>query len=163
MRKTNDHIQLSATDLSNYIACHHLSFLELSALEGCIQRSEHRDPLLAILQERGQAFENQYLQHLEDSGKTVENHFDGSNDSGLSRTIKSMMQGFDIIYQATLDHGKWNGRADFLKKVDRPSKLGNWSYEVIDSKLAKETKAETILQLCLYSQIIADIQGIVPE
>lgn len=163
MRKTENQIQLSATDLSGYIACHHLSFLELSALEGLIKRPEHRDPLLAILQERGQAFEDQYLQELRDSGKTVENLFDGSNDSGLSRTIRSMMQGYDIIYQATLDHGKWNGRADFLKKVDRPSKLGSWSYEVMDSKLAKETKAGTILQLCLYSQIIADIQGIVPE
>jgi predicted RecB family nuclease len=163
MRKAGNQIQLSATDLSSYTACHHLSFLELSAIEGLITRPEHRDPLLAILQERGQAFENQYLQDLKDSGLSVENHFDGSNDSGLSRTIRSMMQGFDIIYQATLDHGTWNGRADFLKKVDRPSKLGSWSYEVMDSKLAKETKAGTILQLCLYSQIIADIQGLTPE
>jgi predicted RecB family nuclease len=163
MRKTNDFIQLSASDLSNYIACHHLSFLDLSAAEGKIQKPEYRDPLLAILQERGQLFEDDYLQKLKDSGLTVENHFDGSNDSGLSRTIRSMLQGCDVIYQATLDHGVWNGRADFLRKVDRPSKLGPWSYEVMDSKLAKETKAGTILQLCLYSQIIADIQGIVPE
>jgi len=163
MRKSGNQIQLSATDLSSYIACHHLSFLELSAVEELLNRPEHRDPLLAILQERGQAFEDQYLQELKESGMSVENHFDGSNDSGLSRTIKSMMQGFDIIYQATLDHGTWNGRADFLKKVDRPSKLGNWSYEVMDSKLAKETKAGTILQLCLYSQIVADIQGVAPE
>lgn len=163
MRQTNDFIQLSASDLSNFIACHHLSFLDLSAIEGKLQRPEYRDPLLAILQERGQTFENEYLQSLVESGHTVENVFDGSNDSGLSRTIRSMQKGIDYIYQATLNHEIWNGRADFLKKVDKPSKLGNWSYEVMDSKLAKETKAGTILQLCLYSQIVGDIQGAVPE
>ncbi|WP_183576115.1 TM0106 family RecB-like putative nuclease [Mucilaginibacter sp. X5P1] len=163
MRKSEDFIQLSASDLSNYVSCHHLSFLELSAIEGKLQRPEYRDSLLAILQERGQAFESKYLQNLIDSGLQVENHFDGSKDSGLSRTIRSMRQGFDIIYQATLDQGVWSGRADFLKKVDRPSKLGAWSYEVMDSKLSTDTKAGTILQLCLYSQIVGDIQGISPE
>jgi hypothetical protein len=97
MRKTNDFIQLSASDLSNYIACHHLSFLDLSAVEGKIQKPEYRDPLLAILQERGHLFEDEYLQKLKDNGLTVENHFDGSNDSGLSRTIRSMLQGCDVI------------------------------------------------------------------
>ncbi|MGF7078865.1 TM0106 family RecB-like putative nuclease [Mucilaginibacter sp. UYCu711] len=163
MRKSNGQLQLSATDLSNYIACHHLSFLELSALEGLLERPEYRDPLLAILQERGQAFEADYLAQLKADGFQVEDEFESGNDSGFARTTRSMLQGQDYIYQATLDDGTWNGRADFLKKVDRPSKLGNWSYEVMDSKLAKETRAETILQLCLYSQLIGKIQGVMPE
>jgi hypothetical protein len=33
----------------------------------------------------------------------------------------------------------------------------------MDSKLAKETKAGTIIQLCLYSQIIGEIQGMVTK
>ncbi len=163
MRKSDGQLQLSATDLSNYVSCHHLSFLELSAVEGKLERPEYRDPLLAILQERGQAFEVEYLQQLKDDGFRVEDAFENGNDSGFSRTMRSMLQGHDYIYQATLDDGTWNGRADFLKKVKRPSKLGNWSYEVMDSKLAKETRAGTILQLCLYSQLIGNIQGVAPE
>jgi uncharacterized protein len=31
--------------------------------------------------------------------------------------------------------------------VETPSALGVWSYEVIDTKLARETKGGTILQL----------------
>jgi hypothetical protein len=34
------------------------------------------------------------------------------------------------------------------------SKLGSWSYEVYDCKLACEKKATTILQLSLYSELL---------
>jgi hypothetical protein len=113
MRNSGNHLQLCAADLSSYIACHHLSFLELSAVEGLIERLEHRDPLLAILQDRDQAFEDKYLQSLKNNGLTVENHFDGSSDSGMSRTISSMQKGSDVIYQAALEQRIWNGKADF--------------------------------------------------
>ncbi|MGB9276194.1 MAG: hypothetical protein WCC08_13240, partial [Terrimicrobiaceae bacterium] len=38
-----------------------------------------------------------------------------------------------------------------------------WSYEVYDCKLACETKAATILQLSLYSELLESIQGVLPE
>ena len=75
-----------------------------------------------------------------------------------------MKAGIDVIYQARLkEDGKWSGWADFLKKVDKPSELGDWSYEVWDTKLANETKAGTILQIGLYSERLAQIQGLSPE
>jgi len=74
-----------------------------------------------------------------------------------------MQSGVDIIYQATLKLGEWSGRADFLKKVNKPSELWPWSYEVIDAKLAKQTRVGTIMQLCLYSEMVAALQGLMPE
>jgi uncharacterized protein len=50
-----------------------------------------------------------------------------------------------------------------LRRVERPGKFGSWSYEVYDCKLARETKAATILQLSLYSELLAAIQGVLPE
>ena len=44
-----------------------------------------------------------------------------------------------------------------------PQRLGDWSYEVIDTKLARETKGGTILQLCLYSDLALVSKGSVPE
>ncbi len=41
--------------------------------------------------------------------------------------------------------------------------MGNWSYEVYDCKLARETKAATILQLALYSALLAGVQSLTPE
>ena len=40
---------------------------------------------------------------------------------------------------------------------------GAWSYEVFDTKLARETKAETILQLCVYSYLLGKLQGVRPQ
>jgi hypothetical protein len=59
-----------------------------------------------------------------------------------------MQCGVPVIAQAALAHQDWNGRADILRRVEVSSALGGWSYEPIDTKLARETKAGTILQLC---------------
>ena len=74
-----------------------------------------------------------------------------------------MRSGSEVIVQAALTEGAWGGRADVLRRVDVPSDLGDWSYEVIDTKLARETKCGAILQLSLYSDLVRAIQGKLPE
>jgi uncharacterized protein len=83
-------------------------------------------------------------------------------DSRIERTVTAMRAGIGVIAQADLKNGNWFGRADVLLKVNAPSQLGNWSYEVVDTKLARETRGGTILQLCLYSELVARIQGMTP-
>ena len=56
----------------------------------------------------------------------------------------------------------WVGRTDILRRIGTPSDLGAWSYEVIDTKLARETKGGTVLQLCLYAELVASVQGLTP-
>jgi uncharacterized protein len=50
-----------------------------------------------------------------------------------------------------------------LLRIDRPSELGGWSYEVVDTKLARETRAGSVLQLCLYTDLVGRIQVRLPE
>lgn len=51
-----------------------------------------------------------------------------------------------------------------LLRVEKPSVLGAWSYEVVDNtKLARETKAGTVLQLCLYADLVENAQNLRPE
>ncbi|HLE64059.1 MAG TPA: TM0106 family RecB-like putative nuclease [Pyrinomonadaceae bacterium] len=57
----------------------------------------------------------------------------------------------------------WGGRADFLVRVDKSSRLGNFSYEVVEAKLARSTKARAIIQLCFYSDLLSTIQGVEPD
>ena len=151
---------MSASDLSGHLACAHLTELNLLALNGAMEFSTFTDPLLEILQERGLEFERNYLEKLKAEGKTIIAEGDFLS---AEKTIAAMREGVDVIYQANLRKGLWWGRADFLVKVDTPSELGNWSYRVIDAKLARETRTGTILQLCLYSEMIAEIQGAVPQ
>ena len=77
--------------------------------------------------------------------------------------MEAIRRGADAVYQATFQDGPWGGRADFLIRVDRPSALGGFSYEVVETKLARSAKARAILQLCFYSELLSKIQGIQPE
>ena len=42
--------------------------------------------------------------------------------------------------------GRWLGPVDFLTRVESPSELGAWSYEVADAKLAREAKASPSME-----------------
>jgi len=163
MKESSNGILFSAGDLSSHIACSHLTYLDFSALKGIIEAPDYRDPMLAILQERGLEFETAYLKKLKEDGLQIAEPGLNDDETALQRTVLAMRQGVDVIYQASLKSGDWQGRADFLIKVNKASSLGAWSYEVVDSKLAKETRTGTILQLCLYSNLVADIQGLMPE
>jgi uncharacterized protein len=85
------------------------------------------------------------------------------NDRAAAETIAAMRDGSTAIAQAALSHEGWIGRADVLRRVEADSGLGGWSYEPIDTKLARETKAGTILQLCLYADLLSEVQGRPPE
>ena len=82
---------------------------------------------------------------------------------GASETLNAMRSGVSVIVQGALQVGQWSGRADILRRVETPSALGPWSYEVIDTKLARETKGSTVLQLSLYSDLLGSLQERVPE
>ena len=108
------------------------------------------------------AHENAYLAHLEGQGVSILNLRDiDDSERALAETREAMENGVEAIAQATLASGRWFGRSDVLRRVERASKLGGWSYEVYDCKLACETKAATILQLSLYS--LCGFQGVLPE
>src|SRR4029079_19037847 len=79
------------------------------------------------------------------------------------KTLRAMRKGADVIVQAALDSGQWLGYADVLRRVGQRSAVGAWSYEVHDTKLARETRGGTILQLCVYSDLVGAIQQRQPD
>ncbi|MEX2124813.1 MAG: TM0106 family RecB-like putative nuclease [Woeseia sp.] len=164
MRLVDQLLRLSATDLANHLSCTHLSQLSLAVAEGRTKKPKWHDPIAEILRERGMEHEAAYLAHLRTSqGLDVVAIPEGSDTDGPERTRAAMQAGAPLIYQAPLGNARWHGRADFLRRTDAPSQLGAWSYEVIDAKLATETRAGTILQLCVYSELVAELQGASPE
>lgn len=164
MKNKNDHILYSPSDLSSHSNCKHLTQLNKLHARGKIEDPEiFTNRVVIMLQERGMEFEAKHLQQLKDEGMEVV-EISNEDRHAEKKTIEAMASGADVIYQARLkEEGKWSGWADFLLKVKRPSNLGDWSYEVWDTKLANETKAGTILQIGLYSECVAQIQGIPPE
>jgi len=164
MKKTGESFQLSATDLVGFLNCHHLAVLDRAVTEGALPRPRVWDPLLQILSERGAIHEQSYVNHLVQVGLEV-TRVDGVDitNEAVAETRTAMQRGVPIIVQAALANGGWNGRADILRRVELPSALGGWSYEPVDTKLARKTKAGTIIQLCLYADLLAEAQGRPPE
>ena len=158
-------VRLSATDLSNHLGCRHATNLDLDVAHGNHPGPEWRAPDLAVIRELGMRHEAAYLDYLRRHGLTVEDirASGGDDQAAVRKTCEAMQRGVDVIAQGSLAEGRWFGRLDVLRKVTRPSQLGNWSYEVQDCKLSRETKATTILQLALYSALLGAAQGATPE
>src|SRR5260370_2865223 len=147
MRIESNQIRLAATDLSNHLACRHLTSLDLSVARGQRSATDWRSPDLKVIQELGLRHEAAYLQSLRDAGLSFVDLRKMSEQQGASETLSCMRRGVEVIAQGSITSGQWFGRPDVLRKVAKPCRLGNWSYEVYDCKLARETKATTILQL----------------
>ena len=157
-------LQLSASDLVGHINCRYLTQLDVKVARGTLPKPSHYDPTLEVLIERGRRHEQGYLDHLRSQGRKVaEIDGVGVDAASVAKTLTAMRQGADVITQAALQAGQWTGRADVLLRIEEPSELGSWSYEIVDTKLSQETKGSTLLQLSLYADLLARTQGAPPE
>ncbi len=159
MEFVSNSIRLSATDLSNHLACTHLTQLNRLVALGEIKKPTWYDPSLDILIKRGQDHEAAYVEFLKKKGLAIAN----LKGQPLAATIDAMQNGIEVLVQARVNNENWLGYADILQKIPGESKFGKWSYEVQDTKLAQNTRAETMLQLCLYTDLLSGIQGTAPE
>ena len=157
-------VHLSASDLVGHLNCRYLTSLDLAVAKGERDKPSVWDPVLEVLAERGALHEQSYLDHLEAHGfPVVRIDGVGVDTHALTQTFDAMRGGVPIIAQGALQAKRWGGRPDILRRVEKPSDFGAWSYEVIDTKLARETKGNTVLQICLYSDLLADVQRLAPE
>src|SRR5688500_2097519 len=166
MKLTGPNLELSATDLSNLLGCRHRAGPDLAVAHGGRRKPYvAADPLLELLWARGREHEASYVESLKISGHSITDlrEFEEDRDTHVIKTLEVMRAGADIIVQGALRDGRWFGKPDVLRRISTPSVFGSWSYEVIDTKLSKETKAGTILQLGLYSEMLGEVQEVRPE
>jgi predicted RecB family nuclease len=158
-------VALSATDLANHLSCRHLTTLDLLLAKREIAAPVWDNPHLRVLQQRGLEHEKAYIASLGGKGFSIADFSGEGEERAATSMYDAMRRGDQVIVQAVLGDKNWRGRADVLLRVGngRTSRFGNWSYEAADCKLARETKAETLLQLCVYSEVIAGLQGLEPE
>jgi uncharacterized protein len=167
LRLADGSLVLAATDLTNHLACAHLTQQRLAIARG--ERAKPRpadDPHAELIRGRGDAHERAVLDRLsaECGGYT-----DLSTDTypytleqlqtAAGDTAAAMRAGAPLIYQAHFFDGRWQGRTDFLRRIEVPSLLGDHAYEVIDTKLARQVKPHVVHQLSLYNRLLAMVQG----
>ena len=158
----------SATDLNNFLECRRLTELDDRVARGLLVRPPDDDEQGELIRRKGQQHEDRYLAELQAQfADTIafERPAGGleSYRAAEARTLEAMKSGASIIYQATFFDGTFLGHADFLRRVDVPSNLGAWSYEVVDTKLALSPKPYFLVQLCNYSEHLERLQGVAPR
>jgi uncharacterized protein len=162
-------VTYSPTFLADFLACRHKTTLEMDARAGNRTRPSYKDPLADVLRKRGEEHEQRYVESLcargltvEDLGVFKEQDREAPKAARVARTLDAMRRGADVIVQAPLGNTQWFGYADVLVKVPGTSALGDWHYEAHDTKLARETRAGALLQLCVYTQLLGEMQGRIP-
>src|SRR3954447_14527657 len=164
MRVEGQDVLLSASDLMRFMSCRHATGLDLRYARG--------EPLLPaddtedakILQKQGDDHEFRYLSKLKAEGRSViEFGRDGGLEAAAQVTRAALSQGSDVLFQGAFFGAPWGGWSDFLIRVEKPSALGAFSYEVVDTKLKRKPDPKHILQLVLYSDLLARVQGYEPE
>ena len=113
---------VSAHDVNNYIACEHLTTLDLKALRGELERPTERAGEAELLAKLGDEHERSYLRRLLADWRQVTTIERGPGRDGVARaaaeTEAAMARGDEVIYQATFFDGVGLGYADFVRVAE---------------------------------------------
>ena len=159
--RSNGTLQLSPSDLSNHLACPHLTNLDLAAARGEIVKPKLDSPHRDLIFRKGNEHEAAYLAQLESEGRSIVRipTFDDEGfdfDEAVRLTEEAIRAASAaVIYQPALvsEDGVWRGFADFLELQP------HGGYEPVDTKLARTAKPAHVLQLLFYAEQVERIQG----
>ena len=164
MQKIDGKLKFSPSDLITFMDSKFDSWMDRWKVEFPDEvKADEPDESHALLQKLGNRHEDNFLQKLKAENVDVAEIAVASSEIAELETIKAMRDGRQVIYQGVLSFGSFSGRTDFLYKVDGASSLGDFHYEVWDTKLAKKTKPYFVIQLCCYAEMLQTIQAVVPK
>jgi uncharacterized protein len=164
MQRENNSYRLSPSDLVGHLGCRRLTQLSRALADGSIAAPPvYDDPMLEALRERGRRHERAYIDYCARAGARVVDLSECPRSDAFAATNAAMQSGADIIVQGALSSAAWRGYPDVLRRVDQKSRFGAWSYEVLDTKLSREAKAGAVVQIALYSDLLATHQHARPE
>ena len=148
--------------LTKFVNCKHIITNEFNEKTLNLKRTEKTFSDKLRL-EKGLIHELNYFKELSKKYKKIKNIKDLkslSKKEKIKETIKALKQGYELIYGGWLESGKWSGELDFLEiNKDLKSNLGNWSYEVTDTKNSASVKGDHIYQVGLYCLLLKETQG----
>jgi predicted RecB family nuclease len=169
MQRLDGRLIYSASDLNDYLECKRLTELEALVARKRLLRPDPQDERAELIRRKGEEHEQRHLDALSERYPGEVARFERAQPGveqyrrAELQTLEAMQHGMRVIYQATFFDGRFIGHADFLKRVETPSRLGDYSYEVVDTKLALAPKAYYLVQLCNYSEHLQRLQGCFPE
>jgi predicted RecB family nuclease len=161
MHKEKGTLVFSPSDLIVFMESEYASWMDRFYLE--FPEEVHPDeatPQELISRVKGEEHEHEFLEELADRGRDICN-LKGNDDENA--TLEAMRAGREIIYQGKVALEFFAGFPDFLVRVEGKSFLGGYHYEAWDTKLARKPKPYFVIQLCCYSEMIAELQRRLPD
>ena len=163
MKILNKKILTSPSDLNNFVSCKYLIKNEIKFLNKKIHRNEEGIDQ-KLWKEFGIKHEKKHFELLKKYyKKNVSIKQDLSEEERYKKTLEVIKKGYDLIYHAYLIDGDFRGEVDFLIRVNKASDLGDFSYEVYDTKISRKPRPRHIYQITAYSYMLSKVQGILPE
>jgi len=124
---------------------------------------DEEDVVLTSLQTKGYEHEDAFTERLKSLGKDVLETKRATPELTLQATLDAMKAGQEVITQGYLSLGQFGGFTDYLIKVPGKSNLGEYHYEVWDTKLSKSLKPYFAIQICCYIEMLEAVQGVRPK
>ena len=163
MKIKNNKFLVSPSDLNNFVACKYTVLNEIKYHNKEIRKSPDRanDKLW---KEMGVEHEKRHYKILKEKyKKSITIKSDLNEKDRFDETVRAIQKGYDLIYHAYLIDDNLRGEADFLIKCDTKSDLGDYSYEVYDTKITRNLKPRHVTQITAYSDMLGKIQKVLPE
>lgn len=162
-------ILYSGADIYRFGECRHLTALDervALGLSPALDESEEHD----LLSRKGIEHAKRFIESLSAAGcepVSIDEAGDFATLSGLraseDRTLAAMSEGHEWIVRGMFFDGRFSGRVDVLRRVERPARDWAWSYEPVIVKLARAPKPQFVVQLCHYGEHLERLQGVAPQ
>jgi uncharacterized protein len=165
MYREQGRLLFSPSDLSSYMESPFSTWMARLSIEDpehCPEKDPD-DPLMQTLAQKGYAHEDALETQLRNEGLKVLKIESDSKEAAHAETLSAMADGVDVIVQGYLKSEQFAGYSDFLVKVTGKSLLGDFHYEVWDTKLATKVKPKFLIQLSCYAEMLEQVQGVKPE
>jgi len=125
---------------------------------------QDKDEMMGLLAQKGNAHELAFLESLKNQyGVDNVACISADREIAAGQTLEAMKAGVQVVFQGFLQRENFAGYTDFLVRCEGHSDLGDYHYEVWDTKLSKSTRPYFLLQLCCYSWMLERIQGRLPK
>lgn len=165
MKLTQHGILFSPSDLITFMESPFASAMNRKRLHDPLlaEQMDPEDPLLLHLRRKGFEHEDDFVRSLQEEGADVAAIAESDPDVMRDQTLEAMQAGRGIITQAYLTMDRFAGKADFLVRVPGASRMGDFHYEVWDTKLSRKLKPYFAIQLCCYAEMLESLQGRRPD
>jgi len=163
MKVEDKKIKYSPSDLNNFVNCKYHICNDLAEDELGLKKREPSEDI-KLWRRFGDEHEAKHLKLFKkkfSKNITIDPELD--DQIRYKKTIQAIKDGYDLIYKAFFIDLHFRGEVDFLIKTKEKSKIGDYNYDVYDTKITRNLKPNHVLQVTGYSYLVSKITGSLPN